>query len=158
MLRRGPPELSGHPVHAGLATRRRKPSPAWFATPTNYTLVAERDGEVVGVALLTQAGKLSLCYVLPEVMHRGVGKALLHGVEDQARAWGIGVLKLNSTASARDFYARNGYTNGRQGKILLRPRMRFLLEKPERSRPPTAPPAPASASATATQPTKQNTQ
>lgn len=84
----------------------------WFTTPSNFTLVAVSEGEVVGVALLTQAGKISLCYVLPEVMHRGVGKALLSGLEEQARAWGISVVKLKSTVSARDFYARNGYING----------------------------------------------
>lgn len=83
----------------------------WLASPTNYTLVAERDGEVVGVALLTQAGKLSLCYVLPEAQGEGVGKALLDGIEAKARDWGIGVLKLHSTAAARGFYARNGYVN-----------------------------------------------
>jgi GNAT superfamily N-acetyltransferase len=85
---------------------------AWFSTPSHFTVVAERDGQVVGVALLTQAGKVSLCYVLPEVQHGGVGKALLARLEAQARAWDIRVLKLNSTASARDFYARNGYVNG----------------------------------------------
>lgn len=84
----------------------------WFTTPSNFTLVAVSEGEVVGVALLTQAGKVSLCYVLPEVMHRGIGKALLYGLEDQARAWGIGIIKLKSTVSAGDFYARNGYING----------------------------------------------
>ena len=84
----------------------------WFATPTNHTLVAVIDGEVVGVALLTQAGKVSLCYVLPEVMHRGAGKLLLAGLEQQARAWGITVIKLKSTVSAHDFFARNGYING----------------------------------------------
>jgi GNAT superfamily N-acetyltransferase len=83
----------------------------WLAAPTNHTLVAERDGELVGVALLTQAGKLSLCYVLPEVQHSGVGKALLAGVEAKAREWGIGVVRLHSTAAGRAFYARNGYTN-----------------------------------------------
>jgi GNAT superfamily N-acetyltransferase len=82
---------------------------SWIASPSNYTLVAERDGEVVGVALVTQAGKLSLCYLLPEVQHAGIGKALLNGVEAQARAWGVSVLRLHSTATARDFYARNGY-------------------------------------------------
>jgi len=54
----------------------------WFTSPSNFSLVAERDGVVVGVALLTQAGKLSLCYVLPEVLHQGIGKAMLHGIED----------------------------------------------------------------------------
>lgn len=88
----------------------------WLAAPTNHTLVAERDGELVGVALLTQAGKLSLCYVLPEVQHSGVGKALLARVEAQAREWGIGVVRLHSTASARAFYARNGYTDAGKEK------------------------------------------
>jgi GNAT superfamily N-acetyltransferase len=83
----------------------------WLASPSNYTLVAERDGELVGVALVTQAGKLSLCYVLPEAQNAGVGKALLDGAEAKAREWGISVLRLQSTAAARDFYARNGYTN-----------------------------------------------
>jgi GNAT superfamily N-acetyltransferase len=81
----------------------------WFASPTNHALVAERDGELIGVALLTQAGKLSLCYVLPEVLHTGVGKGLLQAVEIQARQWGMARLRLHSTASARAFYARNGY-------------------------------------------------
>jgi GNAT superfamily N-acetyltransferase len=88
----------------------------WLVSPTNYMLVAERDGVVVGVALVTQAGKLSLCYVLPEVQHSGVGKALLAGAEAKAREWGIGVLRLNSTAAAREFYARNGYTNAGKDK------------------------------------------
>lgn len=88
----------------------------WFSTQSNFALVAERDGEVVGVALLTQAGMLSLCYVLPEVLHAGIGKALLAGIEAQARAWGISVLKLKSTASARDFYVRNGFINGGKEK------------------------------------------
>lgn len=87
---------------------------AWFASPTNYSLVAVRDEQVIGVALLTQAGKLSLCYVVPEVLHTGVGKALLLGIEAQARVWAIGKLRLHSTASARAFYARNGYIHSGQ--------------------------------------------
>lgn len=89
---------------------------SWFASPSNYTLVAERGGQLVGVALLTQAGKLSLCYVLPEALHCGVGKALLAAAETQARTWGIGVLRLHSTATAREFYARNGYINAGKEK------------------------------------------
>ena len=75
-------------------------------------LVAISDGALVGVALLTQAGKLSLCYVLPEFQHCGVGKALLAGVEAKAREWKIAALSLRSTAGACDFFARNGYING----------------------------------------------
>jgi GNAT superfamily N-acetyltransferase len=82
---------------------------SWIASPSNYMLVALRDGELVGVALLTQAGKLSLCYLLPEVQHAGIGKAMLHAIETQARHWGISVLRLHGTASGRAFFARNGY-------------------------------------------------
>lgn len=82
---------------------------SWFSAATNFSLVAEQGGEVVGVCLLTQAGKLSLCYVLPEFLHTGIGKAMLLGAEDQALCWGISTLRLHSTSSARDFYARNGY-------------------------------------------------
>ena len=82
---------------------------SWFAVPSNYTIVAEQAGKVVGVALLTQAGKLSLCYVVPEAHGSGVGKAMLAAVEAQARSWGVAVLKMNSTTTAREFYARHGY-------------------------------------------------
>ena len=88
----------------------------WIASPANHMLVAVRDGALAGVALLTQAGKLSLCYVLPEFQHCGVGKALLDGVEAKAREWGVGALSLKSTVSACDFFARNGYINGGREK------------------------------------------
>jgi GNAT superfamily N-acetyltransferase len=89
---------------------------SWIASPTNHMLVAVREGALVGVALVTQAGKLSLCYVVPEAQHCGVGKALLAGVEAKAREWGIGALSLKSTAGACDFFARNGYVNGGKEK------------------------------------------
>jgi GNAT superfamily N-acetyltransferase len=102
---------------------------SWLASPCNYTLVAERDGQMVGVALLTQAGKLALCYVLPELLYAGVGKALLAGIEAQARTWGIGVLSLNSTAGAREFYVRNGYTNAGKEKTCYGVECDFFWKK-----------------------------
>jgi GNAT superfamily N-acetyltransferase len=84
----------------------------WIATPSNHALVAERDGVMVGVALINQAGKISLCYVVREALRTGTGKALLCGLEAQARAWGVGVVKLNSTATASGFYAHHGYVHG----------------------------------------------
>ncbi|MDL2353783.1 MAG: GNAT family N-acetyltransferase [Pseudomonadota bacterium] len=103
-------------LDAWLGNKTPQNVAAWLASATNHMLVAERDGELVGVALLTQAGKLSLCYVLPEAQHSGVGKALLAGAEAQARAWGIGVLRLHSTTAGSGFYARNGYINAGKDK------------------------------------------
>jgi GNAT superfamily N-acetyltransferase len=84
---------------------------AWLASPTNHMFAAERDGELVGVALLTQGGKLSLCYVLPEAVGCGIGQALLAAVEEQARAWNISKLYLHSPSSASTFFQRQGFTN-----------------------------------------------
>ncbi|MEO7493643.1 MAG: GNAT family N-acetyltransferase [Massilia sp.] len=103
-------------LDAWLGNKTPQTVAGWLSAPSNHTVVAEQDGEVVGVALVTQAGKLSLCYVLPEVLHRGVGKALLGAAEAQARAWGVSVLRLHGTASVRDFYARNGYVSAGRDK------------------------------------------
>ncbi len=63
---------------------------SWIASPSNHTLVALRD-------------------LLPEAHGLGIGKAMLECAEAQARSWGVSVLRLHGTASARDFFARNGY-------------------------------------------------
>lgn len=81
----------------------------WFASSTNFPLVALLDGRIAGVALLTRAGKLALCYVLPEAQRHGAGKALLACVEATAAEWGVKTLQLHSTASAEAFFAGRGY-------------------------------------------------
>ena len=89
---------------------------AWFTTPSNFALVAESEGRLVGLALLTQAGKVALCYVLPEALRTGVGRALLAEVERQARDWNISKLHLHSPAGASAFFERHGYINAGKDK------------------------------------------
>jgi GNAT superfamily N-acetyltransferase len=89
---------------------------SWFAAPTNCALVAERANELIGLSLLTQAGKISLCYVLPDALGGGVGRALLSAAEAQARAWNISKLHLHSPVSASGFFERLGYTNAGKDK------------------------------------------
>jgi GNAT superfamily N-acetyltransferase len=83
----------------------------WFGSPTNYSLVAVSEGTVVGVALLTGAGKLALCYLLPEQRRKGIGLALLTRMEEQACSWGVKALQLHSTATGKPFFAARGYTD-----------------------------------------------
>lgn len=54
-------------------------------------------------------GDVLLCYLVPEVLHRGVGKAMLKEIEKRAKADGIHSLHLESTTTARSFYLRNGF-------------------------------------------------
>lgn len=99
---------------AWLGNKTPQTVSAWFSSPTNFSLVALERGEVVGVALLTRAGKLALCYLLPEARGRGAGKALLARIEAQARLWCIRAVQLHSTATAQAFYAHHGYTGAGQ--------------------------------------------
>lgn len=104
---RGRPEI----LDTWLANKSPENVAAWFASATNHAIVAERDGELLGLALLTQAGKLALCYVAPDALGIGVGRALLAAVEVQARVWNIGKLHLQSPVSTAAFFERQGYAN-----------------------------------------------
>lgn len=96
-------------LEAWLGNKTPEMVGTWFASATNHALVASVAGEVVGIGLLTRAGKVALCYLLPEVQGRGIGKALLAGLEAQARLWEIKVTKLHSTATAEGFFLHLGY-------------------------------------------------
>ncbi|WP_256079446.1 GNAT family N-acetyltransferase [Massilia sp. YIM B04103] len=96
-------------LDAWLGNKNTQTVASWFESPTNFSLVAVENGAVVGVALLTAAGKLALCYLLPEARHKGAGKALLARIEAQAASWGVKALQLHSTASGEEFFARQGY-------------------------------------------------
>ncbi len=112
------PDHCGQPglLDTWLGNKTPENIAAWFASPSNHALVAERDGELLGLCLLTQAGKLALCYVLPESLRIGVGRALLAAVEAQARTWNIRKLFLHSPPSATTFFARHGYANAGKEK------------------------------------------
>ncbi len=94
---------------------------AWLANKTPESvrrwieravvLVAVEDGAILGVGSLWSGGEIGLNYVAPEARFRGVSKALLAGLEAEARALGIEAITLNSTATARRFYAACGYAD-----------------------------------------------
>jgi GNAT superfamily N-acetyltransferase len=81
----------------------------WIESPRNFMVVAEVGGAVSGVASLGLTGGILLCYLLPEVQFTGVGRALLGGLEAEARRQGIRELSLESTVSARAFYTKHGF-------------------------------------------------
>ncbi|WP_312439613.1 GNAT family N-acetyltransferase [Janthinobacterium sp.] len=102
-------------LEAWLGNKTPQMVACWFASPTNHALVAVDAGKVVGVALLTRAGKLALCYLLPEAQRRGAGTALVEQLEAQAKEWGIKALQLHSTASGQAFFVKQGY--GEAGNV-----------------------------------------
>ncbi|MEA3179582.1 MAG: hypothetical protein QOI59_3105 [Gammaproteobacteria bacterium] len=88
----------------------------WIDAPGNFMVIAEgATSGVCGVASLSAAGLILLCYVLPEVQFGGVGRALLEAVEAEARLRGLRELSLESTLSAQAFYSRHGYNPKQDG-------------------------------------------
>lgn len=102
-------------LEAWLGNKTPQTVASWFRSSTNFSLVAVSEGIVVGVALLTGAGKLALCYLLPEARGQGFGSALLTRMEEQALGWGVKALQLHSTATGQEFFARRGYVDA--GKV-----------------------------------------
>jgi hypothetical protein len=47
----------------------------WIASTESYAVVAEDEGRIVGLAMLSAEGTVSLCYLIPEAHHRNIGKA-----------------------------------------------------------------------------------
>jgi GNAT superfamily N-acetyltransferase len=73
-----------------------------------YTLVAEEDGQVCGVGCLG-AEEIKRLYVLPTVQRRGIGRALVAGLEEQARRRGLAVLRLGAAPASVGFYLGLGF-------------------------------------------------
>ena len=94
---------------------------AWSArmTPESYVepiearvvLVAEdEDGRIAGYAQLhPREGIVQACYVDPDFNGRGVGRALMAAIEDEARAAGRTALLLDASLNAIPFYATLGW-------------------------------------------------
>ena len=82
----------------------------WIEAPDAFSLVAVSDSDdVVGFGRISQAGWVQVCYIVPEALYQGYGKALLAAMEQQAAQWGLSAVGLNSTITAKAFYERNGY-------------------------------------------------
>ena len=73
--------------------------------------VADRGGEIVGTAGLTEHGSLERLYVLPAARGGGLGSALLTAVADEARLRGHARLEIWSDkllVDAHRLYERHG--------------------------------------------------
>jgi len=123
-------------LQAWLGNKNTQTVLAWFASASNYAILAERDGQIAGMALLTQAGKLALCYVQPDILRSGIGSALLAAVEARAREWNISKLHMHSPTSASGFFERHGYVNAGKDKACFGLECDFLWKQLDAVEPP----------------------
>ncbi|WP_416396462.1 GNAT family N-acetyltransferase [Allohahella sp. A8] len=76
-------------IEQWLANKTRENLSSWFTASELEGKVAIFDGSIVGVGLLHCEGEILLCYVLPEVVHQGVGKALLNSMIESGKRLGV---------------------------------------------------------------------
>ncbi len=82
--------------------------------------IAEENGVIVGFGTLNQMqSEIEAVYVSPEVVRRGVGKAILQKLEERARDLSIKSLKMNASLNAVPFYKSAGYESQKEMKHRL---------------------------------------
>lgn len=82
---------------------------SWASRADVALLVAEQAEGIVGVGMIDSRGEVMLNYIHPAARFMGVSKAIMAALEEYARSRGIDVCKLDSTATAKQFYQALGY-------------------------------------------------
>jgi GNAT superfamily N-acetyltransferase len=77
------------------------------------------QSQVLGFASISGA-EIMLNYVIPEVLHRGIGKRMLQALENQAIACGVDHIRVMSSIPAKEFYERNGYVSNGAPRLVGR--------------------------------------
>jgi GNAT superfamily N-acetyltransferase len=77
--------------------------------PERHCVVALESDAVRGFGALSREGEVRVLYVDPGTAGRGAGSLMLRRLEEQAAAWGATEVFLNSSLTARGFYAARGY-------------------------------------------------
>lgn len=109
----------------------------------NQVFVAERQGRVLGFATIvpreTNGGaaegndaELEGIFVEPAEWRKGIGMALLHQIEREARAWGANRLHVVASPNVEAFYIAAGFTRTGEQKMPFGPNG-LLMVKPVRT-------------------------
>lgn len=96
--------------HLDSWDHERDPEDYPVEDPDRTVLVAERGGTVVGFGQANHPeAELEACYVHPDHGDRGVGSALLAGLEGRLAGTGVDAVHLVASLNAVAFYEAAGY-------------------------------------------------
>ncbi len=119
------PELGPPRSRAQSWPRRRGQYERWLANPDAFVLLAERDGQAIGYAMVNvregsptwpiseRAGEIETLSVLATERGQGTGTALLEAVREELGTLGVKELSLHALAANAEairFYERHGFS------------------------------------------------
>lgn len=91
---------------------------AWLERlQSQQTFVAEYDTRLVGFMTLDELGHIDLAFVVPDLMGKGVARALHKRLEAEALRLGIGKLDTEASHLARRFFERQGWSVVREQSV-----------------------------------------
>lgn len=109
-----------HTVNLGDYTREE--TDAWVPSPAavdraawgeslsaHYTVVAEREGQLLGFGDMDSTGYLDRLYVHRDFQGRGAASAIAEALEGYALGLGLGRVTVHASRTARPFFQRRGY-------------------------------------------------
>jgi histone acetyltransferase (RNA polymerase elongator complex component) len=83
----------------------------WIEFKESFCVVAvDSRGQIVGFACICGC-EILLNYLVPEVLHKGIGKRMLQALESHGITSGLERIELVSSIPAKPFYERNGYVS-----------------------------------------------
>jgi putative acetyltransferase len=83
----------------------------------HLTLIATMNGSPVGFISLDGPSSIGLFYVHPAVAGHGAGAMLCDAVEKLSAARGVSELAVDASDTAREFFARRGFTAERRNTV-----------------------------------------
>jgi GNAT superfamily N-acetyltransferase len=93
-----------------------------------HTVVLEIDGEIRGTGALVEA-EIKRVFVDPALQGQGLGKTIMHWIEESARAKGAETVHLDASVVAEPFYDRLGYAVARECSIPVENGQRLAMPR-----------------------------
>lgn len=96
------------------------------------TLVLDRGGRILGTGTLV-GDEIKRVFVEPGLQQHGLGRLIMHRLEEKAASQGIGTVRLDASLPAKAFYDNLGYTTVEAAYLTVENNRRldfFRMQKP----------------------------